>query len=194
MDHEVFVPVPAETVRQVLRDPARVARCLHGFQRSADADDAAGPGGQLSGRLKVRIGNHSITYRGTLRTVEQGDVFTAEGDGTESRGTGSVRVTLTVRPVDADGGTTLNVTASATADPAGRLAELPPHSVEQAARRLLDRFAERLATVAAEPPGPTGAAGAAGAVGSEGPGPVSSADAERLGLVGDEPPGTPEPG
>ncbi|MFD3436910.1 SRPBCC domain-containing protein [Streptomyces sp. NPDC058685] len=172
MDHEVFVPVPAETVRQMLRDPARVARCVTGLQQ--DADESAGP---LSGRLKVRIANHSITYRGALRIVERDEVFTVEGDGVETRGTGSVQVTLTIRPTEAEGGTTIGFTGTSTAK--GRLSELSEQSAEQAAHRMLDRFAERLATVAIEPP-----AGAAG--GGESPGPVSSDDAERLGLVDDE--------
>ncbi|WNO73329.1 MULTISPECIES: SRPBCC domain-containing protein [unclassified Streptomyces] len=172
MDHEVFVPVPAETVRQTLRDPARVARCVTGLQQ--DADESAGP---LSGRLKVRIANHSITYRGALRIVERDDAFTVEGDGVESRGTGSVQVTLTIRPTEAEGGTTIGFTGTSTAK--GRLSELSGQSAEQAAHRMLDRFAERLATVAIEPP-----AGATG--GGESPGPVSSDDAERLGLVDDE--------
>ncbi|MFI6287262.1 SRPBCC domain-containing protein [Streptomyces sp. NPDC051018] len=144
MDHEVFVPVAAETVREALRDPARVARCVQGLQRNAD-DVSAGP---LSGRLKVRIGSHTITYRGALRIVERDGVFTVEGEGTEARGTGSVTLTLTIGTTESEGGTTLAFRGTARAE--GRLAELPGASTEQTAHRLLDRFAERLAAVAAE--------------------------------------------
>ncbi|MFI1014312.1 carbon monoxide dehydrogenase [Streptomyces sp. NPDC020965] len=195
MEHEVFVPVPAEAVRQVLRDPARLARCVQGFQQ--DADDTAGP---LSGRLKVRIGNHSITYRGTLRSEERdpGDpsdpsdpggpdgLFLVEGDGVETRGSGSVKVILTIRLAETERGTTLHLTGAAEAT--GRLAELPSSATEPAAHRLLDRFAERLSTVAIEP-------GSAPDEDAEGPGPVSSEDAERLGIVGDDgPAGEPDEG
>lgn len=145
MEHEVFVPVPAETLRQVLRDPARVARCLPGLQQ--DADESAGP---LTGRLKVRIGGHTITYRGTLRIVEQGDVFAVEGEGVEARGTGSAKVTLTIRPAAAEGGTTLSFTGTSSAE--GRLAELEDTTTTSAAHRLLDRFADGLAATAEEPP------------------------------------------
>ncbi|MEU9607927.1 SRPBCC domain-containing protein [Streptomyces sp. NPDC048057] len=148
MDHEVFVPVPVETVRQTLGDPARVARCVPGLQRSA----ADGP---LAGRLKVRIGNHSITYRGTLRISEVDGVFAVDAEGTEVRGTGSAAVALTIRTTAAaEGGTTLGF--SGTAHGEGRLTELPESATVQAAHRLLDRFAERLAEVAAEPPEPAG--------------------------------------
>ncbi|MDQ1009451.1 carbon monoxide dehydrogenase subunit G [Streptomyces sp. V4I23] len=143
MEHEVFVPVPAETLRQVLRDPGRVARCVPGLQQ--DADRAAGP---LTGRLKVRVGSHTITYRGALHLVEQEGSFVAEGDGAEARGSGSVKIVLTVRPEPTDGGTTLTFSGSSTAD--GRLAALGASARTTAAHRLLDRFAEALAVAASD--------------------------------------------
>ncbi|GGW54654.1 CoxG family protein [Streptomyces xantholiticus] len=153
MEHEVFVPVPAETVRQALRDPARVARCVPGLQR--DADDSAGP---LSGRLKVRVAGHTITYRGALHVREQDDerggAFSVEGEGAEARGGGSVKLTLTIRPAPTDGGTTVTFTGSAHAE--GRLADLAAGAKVSAAQRLLDRFAEALADAALEDPRPTG--------------------------------------
>ncbi|WP_405890285.1 SRPBCC domain-containing protein [Streptomyces sp. NBC_00133] len=141
MEHEVFVPVEAETVRQALRDPARVARCVPGLQQDADA--SAGP---LSGRLKLRIGGHTITYRGTLRIVEQGEAFAAEGEGVEARGSGSAKVTLTIGLKPSEGGTTLTFTGTARSE--GRLSELEPSTAQSAARRLLDRAAESLSSTA----------------------------------------------
>ncbi|MEW1549653.1 SRPBCC domain-containing protein [Streptomyces tsukubensis] len=150
MDHEVFVPVPAESVRRVLRDPVRAARCVPGLQLDA-AGETGKPAepGAVVGRLKIRVGNHTITYRGRLGIVEHDGVFTVEGEGTEARGPGSVKAVLTVRVRDgAPGGTTLDFAGTAQAE--GRLAGLPDTSKEQAARRLLDRFAEALAEYAAE--------------------------------------------
>lgn len=129
MEHEVFVPVPAERLRDVLADPVRVARAVPGLQQDAGAEPVAG-------RLKVRIGSHSITYRGSLRLSARGDgTYAVEGDATESRGTGAVALALTLRADDAEGGATLTFTGTATAD--GRVAELPPDSVASAANRLL---------------------------------------------------------
>ncbi|MGW0553689.1 SRPBCC domain-containing protein [Streptomyces sp. NPDC002926] len=145
MEHEVFVPLPAETLRQALRDPARVARCVPGLQQAAA--DSAGP---LSGRLKIRIGGHTITYRGTLRIVEQGDTFAVEGEGVEARGTGSAKVTLTIRTEPTDGGTRLSFTGTSSAE--GRLAELADSATASAAHRLLDRFADRIALTAEPTP------------------------------------------
>ncbi|MFF9869366.1 SRPBCC domain-containing protein [Streptomyces sp. NPDC013953] len=151
MEHEVFVPVTVQAVRDVLADPARVARCVPGLQQDADA--SAGP---LSGRLKVRAGGHSITYRGALRLVAQQDgTYAVEGEGTEVRGSGSVKLVLTVRLAEAEGGTSLAFSGSVQAD--GRLTDLPPEAAAATAHRLLDRFAESLTSTAASG-GPTDSA------------------------------------
>ncbi|MCS0638693.1 SRPBCC domain-containing protein [Streptomyces sp. LP05-1] len=155
MEHEVFVPVGEKTLREALADPVRVARCVPGLQRDADA--SAGP---LSGRLKVRAGGHTITYRGALRVVpgaEEG-AFEVTGEGGEVRGGGSVKLALTVRTAEADGGTTLSFSGTLTAD--GRLAELPADAAESAGHRLLDRFAETLAETAGRAGTDTGVTGA----------------------------------
>ncbi|WP_030319773.1 SRPBCC domain-containing protein [Streptomyces sp. NRRL B-3229] len=136
MEHEVFVPVPAERLREALGDPATVARAVPGLQQDAGAEPVAG-------RLKVRVGSHSVTYRGAVRLVRRDDgSYTAEGEATEARGTGSVHLSLTLRLRDTDDGTTLAFEATATAD--GRITELPQDAVGSAVVRLLNRFAEGL--------------------------------------------------
>ncbi|MEV6317898.1 SRPBCC domain-containing protein [Streptomyces sp. NPDC051776] len=149
MEHEVFVPFSVGTVRQALADPARVSRCIPGFQ--SDAEDAEGthdtPGGPLefAGRLRLRIGHSTITYRGRLRVTEQdGGDLAVEGEGTESRGSGSVKVALNVRLSAADGGTRLACTGTVHSE--GRLAEAGASAAETAGRRLLDRFAADMAS------------------------------------------------
>ncbi|QIQ03576.1 SRPBCC domain-containing protein [Streptomyces liangshanensis] len=173
MEHEVFVPVTAETLRQTLRDPVRVARCVPGLQQDADA-----AAGALAGRLKFRAGGHTITYRGALTLAEGADgVFTVGAEGTEARGTGSAKLTLTLRLTDTAEGTTLAFTGGARAE--GRLAELPPEAATAAAHRLLDRFATRLAeeAVAPETPEGPGAPGSGGkAARRDRPAPPPSAD------------------
>ncbi|MGW7539650.1 SRPBCC family protein [Streptomyces sp. NPDC054770] len=137
MEHQVYVPAPASRLREALADPARVARAVPGLQQDA----GAAPG---TGRLKVRIGSHSITYRGSLRVSPRDDgSYALDGDATEARGTGTVKLALALRVADTDeGGCTVTVTGTATAD--GRVAELPAEAVESAATRLLNRFAEGL--------------------------------------------------
>ncbi|MEV0641830.1 SRPBCC family protein [Streptomyces sp. NPDC050619] len=136
MEHEVFVPVPAERLREALADPALVARAVPGLQQDAGAEP-------VTGRLKVRVGSHSITYRGSVRVTGRDDgTYAFEGDATEARGTGSVKLALTVSLRDTDGGCTLTFDGTAPAD--GRVTELPPEAVASATTRLLTRFAENL--------------------------------------------------
>ena len=153
MEHEVHVPVTPERLRDALADPARVARAVPGFQQDAGTEPVAG-------RLKIRVGGHSITYRGSVRVSAQDDgTYAVEGDATEARGTGSVKLALTLRVRESDGGSTLVFDGTATAD--GRITELAPDAVRAATTRLLDRFADNLGAEAegetdgeAEEPGP----------------------------------------
>ncbi|PNG16102.1 SRPBCC domain-containing protein, partial [Streptomyces cahuitamycinicus] len=138
MEHEVFVPVPAERLREVLDDPARVARAVPGLQQDAGAEPVAG-------RLKIRVGSHSVTYRGAVRVSRREDgTYAVEGDAQESRGNGSVKLALRIALREAEDGCTVSYDGTASAD--GRIKDLPAEAVEGAVTRLLNRFAEHLAT------------------------------------------------
>ncbi|MGI5444235.1 SRPBCC family protein [Streptomyces sp. CA-243310] len=142
MEHQVFVPVPADDLRAVLRDPARTARCVPGFQQDADTDT-----GPLSGRLKARIGGHTVTYRGSLVVTERDpDRFAVEGEGTEVRGSGTVKLSLLLRLTPQGDGTRLEFTGGATVD--GRAAGFAPEATATAVQRLLGRTAAQLAATA----------------------------------------------
>ncbi|MCX5074639.1 SRPBCC domain-containing protein [Streptomyces sp. NBC_00513] len=142
MEHQVFVPVPADDLRAVLRDPVRTARCVPGFQQDADTDT-----GPLSGRLKARIGGHTVTYRGSLAVTERDpDRFAVEGEGTEARGSGTVKLSLLLRLTPQGDGTRLEFTGGATVD--GRAAGFAPEATAIAVQRLLDRTAAQLAATA----------------------------------------------
>ncbi|MEU9863091.1 SRPBCC domain-containing protein [Streptomyces sp. NPDC047971] len=141
MEHEVFVPVPADVLRETLTDPARVARCVPGLQQDAEA--GADP---LSGRLRIRAGGNTITYRGALRLVARDGVVAVEGKGTEVRGKGSVTFSLAIALTPVADGTTLTFTGDA--ERTGRLAELSEEARESAAQRLIEKFAAGLAAVA----------------------------------------------
>lgn len=136
----MFVPLPVDTVRLALTESDRVARCVPGLQQDADA----AAGGPLAGRLRVRIGGSTITYRGSLRIAERGAGFEVAGEGTEARGSGSVKLALTVVPKAVSGGTAL--VCSGTVRSEGRLAEFDEQAAVMVARRLLDRFGAALAT------------------------------------------------
>ncbi|MEU3033666.1 SRPBCC family protein [Streptomyces griseoaurantiacus] len=184
MEHEVFVPVPAERLGEVLADPERAAGAVPGFQQDAGAEPGAG-------RLKVRVGGHSITYRGafTLRRRDDGS-YALEGEATEARGSGTVRLALTVRLRPAEDGTTLTFGGTATGD--GRIAELPEETVASAGARLLTRFAESAARAAAagrsEDPAPAGAEGPASGTKPPASGAEPPASGAKPSAPGTEPP------
>ncbi|MGW1001040.1 SRPBCC family protein [Streptomyces sp. NPDC002520] len=174
MEHQVFLPVPADLLRAALADPARVARSIPGLQQDAGAEPVAG-------RLKLRVGGHSVTYRGALRvTAREDGTYAVEGDATESRGAGAVKLALALRLTDTDGGTT--VTLDGTADADGRIVELPADAVSSAVTRLLNRFLEALAS-SGPTPGPDTAPA------SEASAPAAEADSAPA----PEPASAPEP-
>lgn len=157
MEHEVVIQLPAELVQPALADPALLARCVPGL--STDASDtperrtaakrsaATGPE-EINGRLRVRIGGSTITYRGVVSLIRSGGsgVLTAFAEGQEARGDGEVVATLRLRVEPTGTGdeaaTVLRFSGDLT--PGGRLAELDEEALAVAGRRLLDRFAAAL--------------------------------------------------
>ncbi|MEU7047038.1 SRPBCC family protein [Streptomyces eurythermus] len=138
MEHQVFVQASTDRLGAALADPARVARAVPGLTQDAGAEP-------LTGRLKLRVGGHSVTYRGTARVTPRADgTYGVEADAAEARGTGSVKLSLTLRLTPAEDGCT--VTAEGTATATGRITELPAETVTSATTRLLSRFLESLAT------------------------------------------------
>ncbi|WP_030025016.1 SRPBCC domain-containing protein [Streptomyces monomycini] len=157
MEHEVYVPFPVETVRQALAEPERVARCIPGCQLDADADP-----GTPGGRLRLRIGSSTITYRGTLTVTLRGaDTVLVEASGMESRGDGSAELSLTVRlAAGPDDSATTVLSCAGTVTSTGRLAEATGQAAESAGRRVLDRFAANLAADLTDNPPDTQDSGA----------------------------------
>ncbi|MFI9080099.1 SRPBCC domain-containing protein [Streptomyces sioyaensis] len=148
MEHEVYVPFPVGTVRQALTEPERVARCVPGVQLDAEALPR-----RPEGRLRLRIGSSTITYRGSLTVAtaedEPGDdaaaVVAVEAKGVESRGDGAAVLSLTLRLFPAtEPGPGTRLVCAGTVHSDGRLADVTDQSAAAAGRRLLDRFAEHL--------------------------------------------------
>lgn len=143
MEHLVFVPVPVDRLRRALADPACVARAVPGLQQDAGAPP-------VTGRLKLRVGGHSVTYRGSLTVTPGADgTYAVAGEGAEARGEGRVRIALTLALADAEGGgTRVTFTGGGTGD--GRIGDMPADAVGSALSRLASRFVENLGAGAAE--------------------------------------------
>lgn len=162
MEHEVVVPLPVALVHRALQDSALLARCVPGLSTDAaeatDARAARRGGGvgapeELNGRLRVRIGSSTITYRGVISLIRSGTagVLTAFAEGQEARGDGEVLATVRIS-VEEDGADRTVLRFRGDLTPGGRLTEFDEDSLAQAGRRLLDRFGTALATEGSDTP------------------------------------------
>jgi carbon monoxide dehydrogenase subunit G len=151
MEHEVNVPFSVGSVRAALAEPERVARCVPGLQldsaqgtESTSGASAKGAGSTTEGRLRVRVGGSTITYRGSLTVTPRGEEFTVKGRGTEARGTGSVRLNLTVVPRRSKEGEGTRLVCSGTVKGDGRIEDFERKTAAAAGQRLLERFGKAL--------------------------------------------------
>ncbi|MGV9271433.1 hypothetical protein ACWDRR_43105 [Kitasatospora sp. NPDC003701] len=150
MEHEVVVPMPAELVRQALQDPALLARCVPGLS-TEPAAVGSGPADEIGGRLKLRIGTSTITYKGVLSLIEGREgVLTVFAEGQEVRGSGEATATVRVSTADGTGAGTAVIRFIGDLSATGRLTEFDGETLATTGRRLLDRFAAALASPEAE--------------------------------------------
>ncbi|WP_051970089.1 CoxG family protein [Kitasatospora azatica] len=158
MEHEVVIPLPVELVQRALDDPALLARCVPGL--SAEASDAPARAAaakdaptEVNGRLKLRVGSSTITYRGVISLIRSGGSgrLTAFVEGQEARGDGEVVATVRLS-LDPDGAGNTVLRWQGDLTPGGRLAEFDAATLAVAGRRLLDRFTAALAEELSAPP------------------------------------------
>ena len=91
MDHSFTVPVPPERAWDVLLDVEKIAPCMPG----ATVDEFDGE--VVTGRIKVKVGPVSLTYRGTAKFTERdpdAKVILLEASGKETRGAGTASATV----------------------------------------------------------------------------------------------------
>ncbi|UGQ15101.1 hypothetical protein LO772_16945 [Yinghuangia sp. ASG 101] len=144
MAYEVVVPIPVRLVWGVFHDPARLAGCVPGLTNDAPPRNG-GEGPQLTGRLRLRAGGTTVTYKGTLAVTEAEDLplaIVVAAEGVEARGDAPIKAVLTIRLDDEASSTRLVFDGSMTAQ--GRTAELSPDQLAAAWRRLADRFTAAL--------------------------------------------------
>ncbi|WP_198679482.1 SRPBCC family protein [Thermomonospora amylolytica] len=177
LDHDFTVPVPVDQAWSVLLDVERVALCMPGA--TLDSID----GEEYTGRLRVRLGAMTITYRGTARIVEADESahsLTIEARGKEARGSGTAKATIRARMSEENGAT--RVTVHTTLSVTGRPAQFGRNILAEVGSRLLSRFAKALAEELAEnPPAaatPSAAAATADATTSAPDGDVSSGETD----------------
>jgi carbon monoxide dehydrogenase subunit G len=144
-EHEFTVPVPVEQAWAVLLDVERVAPCLPGAVLDTVEGDS------FTGRLKVKVGPITVTYRGSaaFEDVDK-DTHTAvlKASGKEARGPGTAAAAVTVRLSPEGTGTRAAVETSFTVT--GRPAQFGRGVMAEVGTRLIDRFAAGLSDLLGE--------------------------------------------
>ncbi|WP_173098633.1 SRPBCC family protein [Actinomadura verrucosospora] len=168
LDHEFTVPVPVDQAWSVLLDVERVASCMPGA--TLDSVD----GDEYAGRMKVKVGAMTITYRGTAHIVaadESSQTVTMEAAAKEARGSGTASATVQARLHQQDDGTT-RVTVRTKLNVTGRPAQFGRNILSEVGSKIIARFAKALAAELespAEPEAPVAEAAVAETVAAEAP-------------------------
>lgn len=146
LDHEFTVPVPVDQAWPVLLDVERIAPCMPGATLdSVDGDD-------FTGRLKVKLGAMTITYKGSARIAardEDTHTVSIEGTGKESRGAGTASANVQAQ-LHGEGDST-RVTVHTKLNITGRPAQFGRNIMSEVGGKLIGRFADNLAEEIARP-------------------------------------------
>ncbi|MFI7417663.1 SRPBCC family protein [Nonomuraea sp. NPDC049684] len=145
-EHEFTVPVPVEQAWAVLLDVERVAPCLPGATLDIFEGD------EFTGRMKVKVGPITVTYRGSARFEDvdkDAHTLAIQASGKEARGSGTASATVRARMTPAEGGT--SVAVETTFNVTGRPAQFGRGVMAEVGAKLIDRFAGNLAQLLSEP-------------------------------------------
>jgi len=138
IEERFAVQAPVEAVWAYLVDPRRVVTCLPGAELTEVQDERT-----FQGNVKVKVGTITVTYRGRVHLAEV-DVTSRRvkmtGEGQESTGTGSARMTMESRLASAPGGG-CEVMVQTEVNVVGRLVQLGRGMIEQVAHQLFQQFA-----------------------------------------------------
>ncbi len=164
MDHSFTVPVPPERAWDVLLDVKGIAPCMPG----ATVDEFDGE--VVTGRIKVKVGPVSLTYRGTAKFIERdpvAQVVVMEASGKETRGAGTASATVRASLEPEASGEATRVTMHTTMNVTGRPAQFGRGVMVEVGGKLVERFADNLAQLISGD-GAAAADGAATADGADG--------------------------
>ena len=160
LDHSFTVPVPPDQAWDVLLDVETIAPCMPG----ATVDEVDGD--VVNGRIKVKVGPVSLTYKGTAKFTERNPetrVVVVEAAGKETRGAGTASATVRASLAPEASGSGTEVTMHTTMNVTGRPAQFGRGVMVEVGGKLVEQFAANLAQLIA---GDTGSAVSAGEAGS----------------------------
>ncbi|MDQ6648511.1 MAG: SRPBCC family protein [Actinomycetota bacterium] len=140
LDHDFVVPVPVDEAWRVLLDVERIAPCMPGATLDTVSDE------EFTGRVKVKVGPITVTYKGTARFVrrdEDARVVVIEATGKETRGTGTASATITATLVG--GGASTDVRVSTDLAITGKPAQFGRGVMAEIGAKLIGQFSDCLA-------------------------------------------------
>ena len=157
MDHSFTVPVPPARAWDVLLDVEKIAPCMPG----ATVEEFDGE--VVTGRIKVKVGPVSLTYRGTAKFTERDPdarTIVLDASGKETRGAGTASATVRASLEPESSGEATKVTMHTTMNVTGRPAQFGRGVIVEVGGKLVEKFAENLAQLIS-PGGATAADGGA---------------------------------
>ena len=140
LDHSFIVPVPPDRAWEVLLDVERIAPCMPG----ATVEEFDGE--VVTGRIKVKVGPVSLTYRGTAKFTERDPdtrVVVVDASGKETRGAGTASAAIRASLVPSGEGTEVSI--HTTMNVTGRPAQFGRGVIAEVGGKLVEKFAENLA-------------------------------------------------
>jgi uncharacterized protein len=140
LDHSFIVPVPPDRAWEVLLDVERIAPCMPG----ATVEEFDGE--VVTGRIKVKVGPVSLTYRGTAKFTERDPdtkVVVVDASGKETRGAGTASAAIRASLVPSGDGTEVSI--HTTMNVTGRPAQFGRGVIAEVGGKLVEKFAENLA-------------------------------------------------
>ena len=142
LDNSFTVPVPPDRAWEVLLDVERIAPCMPG----ATVDEFDGE--VVTGRIKVKVGPVSLTYRGTAKFTErdpEAHMVVVEASGKEMRGSGTASATVRASLEPEPSGESTRVSMHTSMNVTGRPAQFGRGVIVEVGAKLVDQFAQNLA-------------------------------------------------
>jgi carbon monoxide dehydrogenase subunit G len=137
IEERFVVKAEAGPVWEYLVDPRQVVTCLPGAELVEVADERT-----FHGNVKVKVGTVTVSYRGKVLLAEVDHPARRVkmiGEGRESTGSGSAKMTMESRVTDLpEGGAEIVVQAEL--DVVGRIVQLGRGMIEQVAHQLFQQF------------------------------------------------------
>jgi carbon monoxide dehydrogenase subunit G len=187
LDNSFTVPVPPDQAWDVLLDVKRIAPCMPG----ATVDEVDGD--VVNGRIKVKVGPVSLTYRGTAKFTERdpdAHQVVVKASGKETRGAGTASATVRASLAPDGSGTGTQVTMHTTMNVTGRPAQFGRGVIVEVGGKLVDQFAANLAQlIVGDSPAGSDTGGPAAPADAAAEAPGSSVDGARAPAATTEVPG-----